>query len=299
MQKKLFLLSLLLLQIKVLSAQDLFFEVKVDATAANTSETRVFTSMENSFKQFMNDRNWVEQELEPFERIKGVMAISIISIPKTGQFETKMQVQSVRPVYNSTYESVMFNSADLNFTFDYVESQPMDYSPNGFNEQLVSVLAFYANLITGLDMDSYSELGGQAYYDEALDIARSANQQRIGSGWDQFGNINSRFALIQSILNSQLEPVRQALYLYHREGLDLMHEKPEEARANIIKALENIQKANKINPNEPFVTILMQTKVDEIISIFKEGDISLRRKAYNIMRDIAPANSERYEAMLN
>ncbi len=147
-------------------------------------------------------------------------------------------------------------------------------------------------------MDSYSKLGGQSYYEEALNIARNAEQQVIGDGWAQFGNINSRYALVQSILNAQLEPVRLALYTYYREGLDLMYDQPDVARENIIKALENIQKVNKINPNEPFIVILMQTKVDEIISIFKEGDLQLRRKAYNIMRDIAPANSERYEVMI-
>jgi len=279
-------------------SQDLLFQIKVDATAANTSETRVFTNMESSFKQFMNDKNWVEEELEAQERIKGIMAISVVSVPKTGQFETKMQIQTVRPVFNSNYESKLLNASDQNFNFDYVESQPMEYSLNGFNDQLVSVLAFYANVITGLDMDSFAELGGQEYFDEALNIARNAQQQNVGAGWAQFGNINSRYSLIQSIINAQNEPVRRAIYLYHRQGLDLMHETPDEARENIAEALAEIQKVNKINPNEPFITVLMQTKVDEIISIFKEGDMQVRRKAYNIMREVAPANSEQYEAMI-
>jgi hypothetical protein len=240
----------------------------------------------------------MEEDLEAFERIKGIMAINITEIPRTGRYQAQMQVQSVRPVYNSNYESIMINIADRNFNFDFTESQPLIYTRNSFNENLVSVLAFYANFLLALDLDSFSELGGQDYYDEALNIARSANQQGFGSGWDQFGNIESRYALIQSALNAQLEPVRKALYLYYRQGLDLMEEDPEAARKSILEALENIRKANKLNPNSPFVTLIIQSKADEIVKIFTEGDLAVRREAYEIMREIAPANSDRYEVMI-
>lgn len=279
-------------------AQDLFFQIKVDASAANTSEKRVFTDMESSFKQFINETKWMEEDIEMFERIKGIMAINITEIPRTGRYDAQMQVQSVRPVYNSNYESVMINIADRNLNFDYTESQPLVYTQNSFNDNLVSILAFYANFLLGMDFDSFSELGGQKYYDEALNIARSANQQGFGAGWAQFGNLESRYALVQSAMNSQLESVRESLYIYYRKGLDVMEENPEEARKAILEALENIQKANKLNPNAPFITLLIQTKSDEIVQIFSEGDLALRRKAYEIMREIAPSNSERYEVMI-
>ena len=141
-------------------------------------------------------------------------------------------------------------------------------------------------------------LGGTPYFDEALNIARSANQQQFGGGWDQFGNIESRYALVQSILNGQLEPVRLALYLYYRKGLDLMHKDPESGRASILEALKNIQKANKLNPNSPFITILIQSKTDEIVQIFTKGDLQLRREAYAIMKEISPANADKYEVMI-
>ncbi|HET8861312.1 DUF4835 family protein [Marivirga sp.] len=279
-------------------AQDLFFQVKVDASAANTSETRVFTNMENSFSQFINDTKWITEEVELYERMKGLMAINITGIPRTSRYQAQMQVQSVRPIYNSNYESVMINIADRNLNFDFTESQPLIYTQNSFNDNLVSILAFYANFLLGMDFDSFSELGGQQYYEEAFNIARSANQQGFGAGWKPFENLESRYALIQSALNSQLEPVRIALYLYYRKGLDMMEEDPEAARKSIIMALENIQKANKLNPNSPFITLLLQTKAEEIISIFTEGDMNTRRKAYEIMREISPANSERYEVMI-
>lgn len=284
--------------LNTLIAQDLFFQVKVDASTANTSETRIFTSMENSFRQFVNETKWMQEEVELFERMKGIMAINITEIPRTGRFQAQMQVQSVRPIYNSNYESVMINIADRNLNFDYTESQPLIYTQNSFNDNLVSILAFYSNFLLGMDFDSFSELGGQAYYDEALNIARSANQQGFKPGWEQFGNIDSKYSLVQSALNSQLEPVRKSLYLYYRKGLDLMETKPDEARKSILEALENIQKSNKLNPNSPFITLLIQSKIDEIIQIYTEGDLAVRRKAYEIMRDLAPANSERYEVMI-
>lgn len=279
-------------------AQDLFFQIKVDATAANTSETRVFTDMESSFKQFINETKWMEKDIEVFERIKGIMAINITEIPRTGRYNAQMQVQSVRPVFNSNYESIMINIADRNLNFDYTESQPLVYKQNSFNDNLVSILAFYANFLLGMDFDSFSELGGQRYYDEALNIARSANQQGFKPGWEQFGNLESKYALVQSALNSQMEQVRKSLYLYYRMGLDMMEENPEEARKSILEALENIQEANKLNPNSPFIILIVQTKSDEIVQIFTEGDLALRRKAYEIMREIAPSNSERYEVMI-
>ncbi|MGM0579154.1 MAG: DUF4835 family protein [Bacteroidota bacterium] len=279
-------------------AQDLFFQIKVDASAANTSETRVFRDMENAFKQFVNETKWMEEDVELFERIKGIMAINITEIPRTGRYEAQMQVQSVRPIYNSNFESIMINIADRNLNFDYTESQPLNYKQNSFNDNLVSILAFYANFLLGMDFDSFSELGGQQYYDEALNIARSANQQGFGSGWAQFGNLESRYALVQSALNSQLEPVRKSLYLYYRKGLDVMEKDPEKAREAILEALENIQKSNKLNPNSPFVTLLIQTKSEEIIQIFSEGDLSIRRKAYEVMKEISPSNSDQYEVMI-
>lgn len=289
-----------LLSLTSIVAQDLFFQIKVDASAANTSETRVFTDMENAFRQFVNETKWIEEDLELFERIKGIMAINITEIPRTGRYQAQMQVQSYRPVYNSNYESIMINIAetDKNLSFDYTESQPLIYTRNSFNENLVSILAFYANFLLGMDFDSFSELGGQKYYDEALNIARSANQQGFGPSWAQFGNIESRYALVQSAMNPQLETVRKSLYLYYRKGLDVMEENPEEARKSILEALENIQKANKLNPNTPFITLLIRTNTDEIVQIFTEGDLALRRKAYEIMRDISPANSQQYEVMI-
>ncbi len=300
MMKHLFLILLLATSTLPLLAQDLLFEVKVDASTVNSSETRIFTNMESSFNQFFNERKWMNEEIELNERIKAVMAINITDIPRTGRFSGQAQIQSVRPIYGSSYESVMINLADRKLNFDFTESQPLVYTPNSFNENLVSVMAFYANLFLGLDYDSYSELGGQSYYDEALNIARSA-QQRFGgsgSGWEQFGDQTSRYALIQSVMNAQLEPVREALYLYYRQGLDIMHKDPEGARASILQAIKNIQKANKLNPNAPFITVLVQSKSDEIVQIFTEGDLQIRREAYEIMREIAPANSERYEVMI-
>lgn len=290
--------SICLLYTQLCLGQDLIFDIKVDASSANSSDSRIITNIQNTFQQFMNDRNWMSQNLEPYERIKAVMAINILNVPSANQYEAKMQIQSLRPVYGSTYESIMWNAPDVNFSFSFTQSQPLDYTPNSRNSHLESILAFYANLIIGLDMDSYSPLGGQDYLDEALNIARAAQQQNLGSGWAQFGNIESRYAVIQSILNAQMESLRRANYTYHREGLDKMHENPEEARKNILSAIEAIQKANKLNPNEPFIQLWVQAKVDEIINIFKEGEISQRRKAYNLMREIAPANSDRYEPMI-
>jgi hypothetical protein len=298
MIKTTLIIFLSILNLNILFSQDLFFQVKVDASTANTSETRIFTNMENSFGQFLNETKWMQEDIELFERIKGVMAINITGIPRTGRFEGRVQIQSVRPVYNSNYESIMINIADRNFNFDFTESQPLIYTQNSFNNNLVSILAFYANFLLGMDFDSFSELGGQPYYDEALNIARSANQQGFSPGWEQFGNIESKYSLIQSALNSQLEPVRKSLYLYYRKGLDIMEDDPELARKSILEALENIQKSNKLNPNSPFITLILQSKRDEIVQIFTEGDLALRRKAYEIMRELAPSNSERYEEML-
>ncbi len=297
MKKQIILIFLLSLQSITSYTQDLLFEVQVDASTVNTSETSIFNNMQSSFRQFYNEKKWMDKDIEQFERIKAVMVINITEIPQTGRYKGKGQIQSVRPIYGSSYESIMINLADQNLQFDFAESQPLIYTPNSFNDNMVSVLAFYANIIMGLDFDSYSELGGQEYFDEALNIARSAQQQKSGPGWGQFEE-ESRYVLIQSILNGQLEPVRRGLYLYYRKGMDVMHKDPDAARESILEALRNIRKARKLNPRARFITVLIQSKTDEIISIFKEGDLNVRREVYEIMREIAPGNSEKYEVMI-
>lgn len=298
MKKLLTFVLLTLLASLSVKAQELSVQVKVDASNLQTTELRIFRDMENQFRQFLNDRNWTDEEYELFERVQCVLAITISSSPSTGTYNAQVQIQSVRPVFNSTYQTVVFNYADRDWQFNYTESQPINFAENGFNENLPNLLAYYAYMILGFDRDTFENLGGNEFYTQAQQIVQTGTQSGA-PGWEQFGDNNNRYWLNQNVLNSQLSPVREALYLYHRKGLDLFESDPETAKTNILEALKKIQSANKLNANSVFINTFIQTKSDELVQIFSEGDLGVRRQVYTILREIAPSNADTYESIIN
>src|SRR5690606_8680617 len=167
-----------------LSAQQLNFTVTINSDRANTQERDVFNTMKTSFEQFLNSRSWVEDEFRPEERIKGSLLITINEMPSVGLFNATVQIQTTRPVYGSNYESLLFNFADRNWTFEYVEAQPLEFNRFNFLDNISSLLAFYAYIAIGLDYDSFSERAGDPYFEIANNIVSNA-QKSPRPGWSQ------------------------------------------------------------------------------------------------------------------
>ncbi|HHP7241723.1 MAG TPA: DUF4835 family protein [Cyclobacteriaceae bacterium] len=289
-----FLLSFSMLP---LMAQELNCRVNVNAEQVQVTERGVFKDMETAFTRFMNNRKWTEDEFEKEERIKCGMIINITDQPSIGSWVATVQILSARPVYNSNYETVLFNFADRDWSFDYVESQPLEYNDNTFLNNITSLLAFYAYIVIGFDYDSFKELGGEPYFQKAWQVVNSAQPSGI-IGWDQFNSNRNRYWLAENLINQQMQPLREGYYLYHRQGLDIFEEKPEEARDNMLQCFKNLGLVNSVRPRSIFTITFMDAKTDEIISVFQKGDMQKRRTAYTILTKVDPSRTSELKPMI-
>nr|WKN37097.1 DUF4835 family protein [Tunicatimonas sp. TK19036] len=278
-------------------AQELNATVRVNYQNVGSTGTSVFEDMETAFSQFLSNRKWTDDTYAPEERINCNLIITIDQMPSVSDFTATVQIQSSRPTYGSSYETLLFNFADRDWTFRYVEDQPLNFNANTFTDNITSLLAYYAYIILGLDYDSFSELGGQKYFETAQQIVVNAQQQ--GGGWDQFGgNRRNRYWLVENMINPQMRPVREALYNYHRLGLDQFADKEEDARKSILESLQGMQEVSKLFPQSIAIIAFFDAKNDELISVFTKGDISARREAYNTLVAINPSETDKYQAII-
>lgn len=281
------------------AAQQLNFTVTINSDRANTQERDIFEDMKTSFEQFLNGRNWIEDEFSTQERIKGNILITINEMPSVGLFNATVQVQTVRPVYGSNYESLLFNFADRNWTFEYVDSQPMEFNRFSFLDNISSLLAFYAYIAIGIDYDSFSPRGGDSFFEIANNIVSNA-QQSPRPGWNQNpSDRRNRYWLTNDLYSSQaMVAVRDAYYLYHRQGMDQLTVKPEEAYNNILEAIRKVSEANRTQPNSILTITFMDAKSDEISKILSNASLEIRTEAVKILLQVDPNNARKYNDIL-
>ena len=198
----------------------------------------------------------------------------------------------------SSYESILLNHGDKDWSFEYVSSQPLEFNENNFNNNITSLLAYYANIIIGMDNDSFEKLGGEKNFQKAWKIVNNAQQSNY-IGWDQFGSNNNRYWLTENLLNPELEIVRKSFYNYHINGLDIFENNAEKSRESIIKDLKNISEVNQIKPNSILIKSFINSKSSEISNVFSEGLINIRKDAYNILSKIDPSKTENFSKILN
>ncbi|WP_420318136.1 DUF4835 family protein [Ekhidna sp.] len=279
-------------------SQELNCRVIVNAQQIQTTERAIFTEMETEFAQFLNTTKWTNDEFQEEEVINCNLVITMTEMPSIGVFKASVQVLSSRPVYGTSYESVVMNFADRDWDFEYVQSQPLRFNENAFTSNITSMLAYYAYMIIGFDYDTFEDLGGTNHFQSAFKIVNNAQQTNY-TGWQQFNSVRNRYWLIENIQNPQLELVRKALYTYHREGLDIMAEDREQAEKNIILALSEIQKANRARPRSILTIAFMDAKSGELIQIFSESNLATRRQAYNLLSNIDPSRTDEYKALID
>jgi hypothetical protein len=278
-------------------SQELACQVIVNADQVQSTERAIFEEMETTFTQFMNNMKWTNDVYQMHERIRCNLNITINAMPSIGVFSANVQVQSVRPIFDTNYETIVLNFADRNFEFQYTESMPLEYVENTFNNNLVSMLSFYAYVIIGLDRDTFSKLGGNEFFNKALNISNLA-QQSESSGWQPFDSNRNRYWLIENLTNSQLQGIREGLYNYHRMALDRFISDPEDARVQILGMLKEIEEVKDLYTNSILIISFFDAKTNELINIFKEGNIQVRRDAYNILVNVDPTKTERYKEII-
>lgn len=297
MPKYLFSLTLLLLLSASTFAQEILCNVKVIDNQIQLTDKKIFRTLEQAITEFINNRQWTTEKVQPNERIECNLQIILSSYDvKSNHFAGTMQIISRRPVYGTSYNTTIFNILDENIAFDFAEFQPMNFNENSYSSNLTSLLGFYAYYLIGLDFDSFGLLGGTPYFNKALQIANNAQQGSGVAGWQPFErNLRSRYNLIDNILNERFRPIREAYYTYHREGLDQLSKNPEEARKKIYSSLEMVRKVFKIAPNTVMLIMFFEAKTDELINIYKNAPATEKPKAIEILTEINIANISKYE----
>lgn len=292
-----FILLLSLLSCRMM-AQELNCNVTINSTQVTTSDRGIFRDMESSIEQFLNSRKWSNEAYKAHEKINCNMLITITKMPAIGSFSATVQIQAARPVYNTNYSSLIFNFADRDWEFEYIESLPLEYNDNTYTSNLTSMLALYAYLILGVDADTFSELGGTPYFQRALMVVNNA-QQSNRPGWQSIGGSNrSRYWIVENYNNSQMIDLRKSAYTYHRLALDTFDQDPDKSRKIILDGLKDIKKVRDINPNAILVVSFLDAKGKELANIFSSGNIQIRREAYDIVTAIDPSNQSTYEKMI-
>lgn len=296
MTRILFVLILWLATATTGFSQEIISTVKILDNQIQLTNKKIFRTLEQVLTEYMNNTKWTDEKVAPEERIECNLQIVLSSYDvTTNNFQGTLQVQSTRPIYGTSYNSVVFNFLDENINFDYAEFQRMNFNQNAYTDNLTSLFAFYAYYIIGLDFDSFGMLGGTPYFQKALQIANNAQPTGL-AGWQPFErNLRSRYNLIDNILNDRFKPVREAYYKYHRQGLDVMSKTPEAARKNIYESLLMIQKVFKVAPNTVMLIIFFEAKSDELVNIFKNAPTTEKPKVIDLLSEINIANISKYE----
>lgn len=283
----------------LVQAQELNATVKINTQKLQTADPRVFETLEQTLREFLNSQKWTEDMFDNPERINCNFILTIQEERSATSFKADLAVQSSRPIYGSDQETPLLNYLDKEVTFEYEQFQPLVYTKNAFNDNLSSVLSFYVYVILGLDYDSFSPLGGERYFQTAQEILNNIPSTVTAGnpGWRSMESNRNRFWLIENLLSPRVRPLRQAIYDYHRQGLDLMPTNIDQGRANMALAIEQLDKVNQAYPNSMIIQLYSNAKANEIIEIFKRGTLTQQDRVIQIMTKVDATNSAKYRAI--
>ncbi|AIZ63354.1 hypothetical protein PK28_05950 [Hymenobacter sp. DG25B] len=284
----------------VATAQELNCEVRVSTENVTIADRQLVSQMEKDISQFLNKRRWTNETYRPEERINCKLFIGIQAIPQSGTYQATARIISSRPVYGTGYETNLLTFADKGWVFNYSPQNPLDYSETSFVSNLSSLLSFYAYIVIGMDHDSFARMGGSPYYDVARQIVANAASQTLENdkGWKDTESRN-RYWLLNNLQDPQLEACRTALYAYYRQGLDIFIEKPKDARASMVSALQGIQQAAQRRPGTLLIRAFFDAKADEIANVFRTSqEQEQKATVVTMLTEIDPTNSAKYQSIL-
>lgn len=277
-------------------SQELNANVMVNSERIQQSNKQVFTTLQNSMRDFLNNTKFTNFNVKRSELIDcNIMLVVSDYDPNSNSFSGTLQIQSTRPIYNSSYGTSLLNFSDKNINFNYIEFEPLVYSENSIGSNLVGILSFYANIIIGLDADSFALYGGTANYQKATNVV-SMMQQNGDKGW-VMGDQNNRYALANDLLSNMNAPYREALYEYHMKGLDMMASDANQAKAGVANAINLLSNIHKSRPNALPTRIFFDAKADEITKVFGAGPTYDTTKLVETLTRINSINGTKWNRM--
>ena len=275
-------------------AQELNCSVSVIAPRIQTSDRRVFTTLQTSVTEFLNNTKWTSDKYKNEEKIECSIQIELSERVGTDEYKGSIQVSSRRPVYGTSYNSPVLNYKDDDFNFRYIEYQPFEYNDGQTNPNLLMVLAFYAYTVIGFDAETYAPNGGNPYFAKAQAIvANSSNAAE--PGWKAFEGLRNRFWLMENINNPIYKPIRTFYYEFHRKSLDVMSKKTDESARLAGASLEKLRKVHSDKPLSVFMKTLFDAKVDEMVNLFTGAPADVKATAKQTLSDIDPINTSKYQ----
>jgi hypothetical protein len=282
-----------------LAAQELNCRVTVNATPAaqQVVDKRIFQSLQKQVYEFMNNTQWTTDQFKRDEKIDCNLLINITKVNPPDEFDATITVQSERPIFNSSYKSVMLNYQDNDFTFRYLEFQQFLYSDNSFLSNLTSVLAYYAHVIIAMDYDSYAPKGGTLFWTKAQSIVQFA-QNAPEKGWRSSDGFRNRYWFVENILNPVFEPMRDCNYNWHLKGMDIMYDQLDNGRTVILDCLDQLQKVHKARPASFNMQVFFNAKAQEIVNIFSEALPADKNRAITVLNQIDATNQNKYAKIL-
>lgn len=286
-------LLLVILCLNSTLAQELLAKININHSKVGVTDVSVFENLKQSLEQFVNERQWTELQYQENERIVCNFNITVDKYDKTNNmFECTAIIQANRPVYNSQYTTTIYNNRDANFNFEFAQFDQLNYNDETVDNQLTALFAYYAYLIIGLDLDTFSPMGGNDILQKCMNLVYNAQTLNF-TGWKSFDDSKNRFAIINDYLDEAMKPFRQLQYDYYRKGLDEMASNVERGRTNITTALETcLKKAHEDKPLSLLPQIWTDYKKDELANIYKgKGTQKEKESVYEILFSINASQS--------
>lgn len=284
-------------------AQEIRANVTVVANQVQGVDRKVFNTLQTALKEFLNNRHWSDDAFTPAERIECNFLLNITGTIAENTYKASLTIQATRPVYNSSYVTSLLNTQDNNIAFRYAEFQPLEFSDTRIvgNDPLASnltaIMAYYVYVILGLDYDSFSPRGGDAYFKKVLNIVNNAPDNKDISGWKAFEGTRNRYWLQDNLLNVKFTNFHEVMYQYHRNGLDVMYDDVNKGRAAIMNCLNLLFAIHQDVPNSMLLQTFYAAKGDELQKIFSKAMPQEKSRAAELLAQMDVPNAQKYQAM--
>ena len=295
---RLLLMAIMLWAVAICTqAQELNAKVTINHQQVQTSDDTAFDELKQKLEEFLNQQKWTNLKFQDFERISCSFNIKVTKYDKdAGSWTCTCMIQANRPVYNSAYTSTLFQFQDNEFNFNYNQFTPLEFNPEIIDNQMLALFAYYAYLIIGMDLDSFSPMGGEDVLQQCMNLTNNAQSMGF-DGWNAFDSDKNRFAIINDYIDGAMEPFRQLQYDYYRKGLDEMSTSVERGRTEITTAIQkDLQGARKSRPRSMLPQIWTDYKKDELANIYKgHGTENEKQSVYDILFNINAAQSTTWD----
>ena len=278
------------------------FSVIVNKVSSQVDK-KIFLTLQTALTNFLNSRRWTNDVFQPGEKIECNFLLTIDQDLGNNVFKGKLTTQAARPVYNTSYDSPIMNFLDENVTFRYVEFQPIEFNENRVQgndplaANIMAVLAYYVNIILGIDYDSFSLRGGDAYFQKAWNIVNNAPENSDITGWKSYESLRNRYWLAENFNNNRFALIHDALYSYYRSGFDIFYENEDAGRTGILNCLNFLNTINNENPNSMALQFFFQGKSNEFVKVFSKANAEQKSRARELLTKLDITNVNAYKEL--